>query len=109
MSSQVGILNPAALLAEVMEVDDEGPEAHPSDMPSSLSSALGKPEATLTSKGKGKVTATSPSAPAQESITSSLTTWNVVKQDFSVQENGKGKVKEPKPLTAIDEQIAHLL
>ncbi|KAG5732400.1 hypothetical protein E4T56_gene11337 [Termitomyces sp. T112] len=33
----------------------------------------------------------------------------MVKQCFSAKEKGKGKAKEPEPLIAVDEQIAHLL
>ncbi|KNZ81368.1 hypothetical protein J132_01061 [Termitomyces sp. J132] len=61
---------------------------HLSDVPLSLSSALRQPAAASTSKEKGKKT---------------------VEQCFSAKEKGKGKVKEPEPLTAIDEQLAHLL
>ncbi|KAG5333137.1 hypothetical protein C0989_006257 [Termitomyces sp. Mn162] len=83
--------------------------AYPFDMPSSSSSASGQPEATSTSKGKGKVTVTLPSALAQRSSTPLLTAWKTVKQCFSAKEKGKGKAKEPEPLTAMDKQIAHLL
>ncbi|KAG5338732.1 hypothetical protein C0989_006396 [Termitomyces sp. Mn162] len=61
---------------------------HSSNTTSLSSSALGHPAAASTNKGKGKKT---------------------VEQCFSAKEKGKGKAKEPKPSTAIDEQIAHLL
>ncbi|KAG5335169.1 hypothetical protein C0989_002042 [Termitomyces sp. Mn162] len=131
MSSQVGISVPAALTDDAMEVDDNIPESimalmHllappwqlylplptgtcPSDTPSTLSSALGQPTAAFASKGKGKGTATLLPTLAQRSSTPLSTTWKIVKQCFSAKEKGKGKVKEPEPLTAMDEQIAYLL
>ncbi|KAG5335809.1 hypothetical protein C0989_000260 [Termitomyces sp. Mn162] len=33
----------------------------------------------------------------------------MVEQHFSAKKRGKGKAKKPKPSTAMDEQIAHLL
>ncbi|KAG5348998.1 hypothetical protein C0989_006642 [Termitomyces sp. Mn162] len=131
MSSQVGILVPAALSAEVMEVGDKGSElitalmqslappwwsylplptgVHPSDVPSSLLSVLEQPAAASTSKEKGKATAMLLATPAQGSSTSSLTACKTIKQCFSVKEKGKGKAKELKPSTIMDEQIALLL
>ncbi|KAG5339021.1 hypothetical protein C0989_005410 [Termitomyces sp. Mn162] len=131
MSSQIGISVPAASTADVMEVDDNGPEsimalmqllAPPqlsylplptrtclSDVPSILSSMSGQSMVALTSKGKGKVTAMLPSTPAQRGSTPPSTTWKMVKQCFSAKEKSKGKVKEPESLTTVDEQITHLL
>ncbi|KNZ75058.1 hypothetical protein J132_05138 [Termitomyces sp. J132] len=51
----------------------------------------------------------SPAALAQGSSTLLLTAWKIVEQCFSAKEKGKSKAKEPKPSTATDEQIAHLL
>ncbi|KAG5733794.1 hypothetical protein E4T56_gene8177 [Termitomyces sp. T112] len=47
--------------------------------------------------------------PAQRSSTPLLTAWKTVEQHISAKEKGKGKAKEPEPLTAADEQLAHLL
>ncbi|KAG5349742.1 hypothetical protein C0989_002092 [Termitomyces sp. Mn162] len=69
---------------------------HPSDIPSSLLSALRQPIAASTSKEKGKVTATLPPAPAQGSST-------------PAKKKGMNKAKEPEPLTAMSEQLAYLL
>ncbi|KAG5351406.1 hypothetical protein C0989_006577 [Termitomyces sp. Mn162] len=119
MLSQVGILVPAVLSTEAMEVDDKGPESItalmqllappqqlylplptvvcPSDIPSSLLSALEQPDATSTSKGKGKVTATLLFTLAQESSTPLSTAWKMIEQCFSAKKKDKGKAKEPKP------------
>ncbi|KAG5350012.1 hypothetical protein C0989_000718 [Termitomyces sp. Mn162] len=121
MLSQVEISVSAALTTDVMEVDDNGPElimalmqllalpwwSYPllptrtrlSDTPSTSSSALEQPTVALTSKEKGKATATLPPTLEQK----------MIKQCFPAKKKGKGKAKEPEPLTAMDEQIAHLL
>ncbi|KAG5351209.1 hypothetical protein C0989_007439 [Termitomyces sp. Mn162] len=99
MSSQVGISVPAALIADAMEVDNNGLESItalmqslmppqqlypllptgtcPSDVLSTLSSVLGQSTVASTSKGKGKATATLLPAPAQEDSTPPSTTWKM--------------------------------
>ncbi|KAG5334149.1 hypothetical protein C0989_004290 [Termitomyces sp. Mn162] len=131
MLLQVGISVPAVLTADVMEVDYNSPELitalmqllappqqlylllptrmHLSDVPSTSSSASEQPTVASTSKENSKATATLLPTLAQESYTPPLTTWKAVKQHFSAKEKGKGKAKEPEPLTAANEQIAHLL
>ncbi|KAG5735102.1 hypothetical protein E4T56_gene20496 [Termitomyces sp. T112] len=98
-----------------MEVDNNSPEsimalmqllAPPRQSYSLLPTVV---LATLTNKGKGKMTAMLPSTPAQGSSTPSSTAWKMVKQCFCAKEKGKSKAKEPEPSTTIDEQIVHLL
>ncbi|KAG5716193.1 hypothetical protein E4T56_gene10758 [Termitomyces sp. T112] len=69
---------------------------------------LGLPVAASTNKEKGKATAMLPPILAQGSSTPLLIIWKTVEQCFSAKERSKGKAKEPKPSTAVDEQIAHL-
>ncbi|KAG5341541.1 hypothetical protein C0989_009614 [Termitomyces sp. Mn162] len=65
--------------------------------------------APVKNKGKGKATVMLPSILAKESDSSLLTNWKMVKQHFSTKKKSKGKAKEPKLSTSVDEQSTQLL